>query len=728
MQPLFAWHKMNKILKYFLAKDLLAPLGISLCWLIALAAAAPYGNFPLNDDWAYTKSVEYLLDHNKFFINNWPGMSLFFHVLWGTLFCKVFGFSFLTLRLSIVVMGVIGLFSAYYLFSILSKNKFYVTIAVLLLAFNPFYFSLSLTFMTDVSFTTITILAALFFIQYLKSEKTTSLWIAIFFCIISILIRQIGLLLPLAFVPVLLLKNRFTLKNFMLSLLPLVLTIAALNIYIYWLQKNQSLPPDFGKTSAIIHNLTYNFFSYLIDRLGLIVFYIIAMAIPLSLVGFPGLWRSSSRRLKILTLTAIAFLLFFIHYKFYSIPIENIVYNFGIGPKLLKDTYFGITKLPGLPKDLINFINLIILLFILPFFLKLTTRLVNIQSSLSARSIKMADLAYIAILLFVIIYSIFLIFNNSIFDRYFLPIYPFIIALVIPREKTEASIPMKVFPVIFLITMALFSIAGTSDYFSWNRARWKAVDYLMNEKKVPPSMIDGGFEFNGWYTKAKIRRSLISEYTKSWWFVEDDQYVIAFDELNSYQKIKSIPYSSFLPFNKKSILVLSRNPCSEITTIGCNAESLTKDEKYLISSDSLHYFPYSGTVSTQRKHSGRSSVLLTASAQTWIKVKLKNFEPGEKMVVSFWKYPGKSGTGIVIRSNFKDGFNYFITDDIVARNSSGWVKVKAEINIPSDFGASDMDVGIFNSGSSECWVDDFELSRLKYHKNSPQSLKETGVE
>ena len=45
----------------------------------------------------------------------------------------------------------------------------------------------------------------------------------------------------------------------------------------------------------------------------------------------------------------------------------------------------------------------------------------------------------------------------------------------------------------------LFSVASTDDYFAWNRARWQALTYLLDEVRVSPMEVCGGFEFNGWY-------------------------------------------------------------------------------------------------------------------------------------------------------------------------------------------------------------------------------------
>ncbi len=707
---------MRKTVSYLHKEDVLIPAAITLVWLAALLAAVPFGNFPLNDDWAYARIVKDLLLHNRFFINNWPAMTLFSHIVWGALFCKIFGFSFGVLRLSVVVAGVAGIFAGYRLFSILSENRHAVIFSVVLLAFNPFFFSLSLTFMTDVSFTSVTLLAGLFFVKHLASGGKGFLFLSVLFCIISILIRQIGLLLPLAFIPAMLLKQKFSLRQLVLGILPFALTFAALNLFIFWLQTNQSLPDDFGKTSVISSNITSQFFYYLADRLGLVVFYLVVMAFPLSLAGFPGLWKTSTRKMKIVTFSVIALLLVFINNKFYSIPVENILYNFGIGPKLLKDSYFQINKMPKLSKDLVNVINFILLLFILPFFLHLFIRIGKVLPLLRKGRTGLHDQVFITLVSFLFLYSVFLIFNNSIFDRYFLPVYPFVLALVIPPGKAEMGGKLKIFTMIFAGLMILFSIAGTYDYFSWNRTRWRAIAFLFTEKKVTPTHIDGGFEFNGWYAKSKLKRSLVSKYTRSWWFVDDDRYIVAFGNIPGYSEIKGFPYASVLPFNKDSIFVLSRNAESGKTEISCNAENVSADKKYLYSPDMAWLFRFSGEVTAGKSHSGNQSVLLAGQGKTRFCIKLKDFVPGEKITVSTWKYPENSDAGIHVKSGFNNDFDLFVSKSITQKDPSGWVKVLTEINIPAGFGKSEIEFSVVNKGPSACWVDDFELCRVTYRK------------
>src|SRR5690242_17480905 len=80
-----------------------------LIFIISELLVNPVGNFPLNDDWTYSKSVLILKNEGKFDIGNFAAMTLFSHLIWGFAFVKVFGFSFTVLRFSTLLSSLIGI-------------------------------------------------------------------------------------------------------------------------------------------------------------------------------------------------------------------------------------------------------------------------------------------------------------------------------------------------------------------------------------------------------------------------------------------------------------------------------------------------------------------------------------------------------------------------------------------------------------------------------------------
>ena len=165
-------------MKWFFAKYKFQFL-ILIIFILCEVIVNPIGEFPLNDDWSYAKSVLILLKDGHLNIGNWCAMTLASHLLWGFLFIKCFGFSFTVLRLSTLVSSLIGLLTLNKLVSSISQNKILGLIASLTLLFNPIYFNLSNTFMTDVNFNTLLILAAYF--SYLFFEERKPIYFFLFF-------------------------------------------------------------------------------------------------------------------------------------------------------------------------------------------------------------------------------------------------------------------------------------------------------------------------------------------------------------------------------------------------------------------------------------------------------------------------------------------------------------------------------------------------------------------
>jgi len=170
---------------------------LTLLYIIFLFIILPFGEFLSDDDWAYVKSVEYLYKHGQLKILDWNPMSLIFHTFVGYIFSKIFGFSFTILRISTLILGLVGNILFYLLLKELGINEIRARLFTLLLIFNPIYFFLLFTFMTDVPFITWMIASMLFYLKGLKSNKIIYLYLGSLFATFCFLIRQSGILIPI---------------------------------------------------------------------------------------------------------------------------------------------------------------------------------------------------------------------------------------------------------------------------------------------------------------------------------------------------------------------------------------------------------------------------------------------------------------------------------------------------------------------------------------------------
>lgn len=107
------------------------------------------------------------------------------------------------------------------------------------------------------------------------------------------------------------------------------------------------------------------------------------------------------------------------------------------------------------------------------------------------------------------------------------------------------------------IGILLYSVAilEVKDYFRWQEVRWTALNEL-TKQGISVEQIDGGFEYNAWYKSEGAR----SKEGKSWWWVNDDEYVLSKQRLKNYEVQKIYPFIRLIPYTTDSIYILHKKP------------------------------------------------------------------------------------------------------------------------------------------------------------------------
>jgi hypothetical protein len=214
--------------RHYLVIDILL---IALLWCGSLVIVDPIGNFPLNDDWSFGLAVRNLIREGDFRPLGWTSPSLITNVLWGSLFCIPGGFSFNALRLSTLTLSLVGTLGTYLLMTELHQPRGLSVLAALTLGFNPIYYVLSNTFMTDIPYTVITILAALFLVRNLRSDSDLALLIGTVLLVAATLSRQFAICISMAFAASLILKRGFTGQNLLRAAIPPAFSLGALLVF-----------------------------------------------------------------------------------------------------------------------------------------------------------------------------------------------------------------------------------------------------------------------------------------------------------------------------------------------------------------------------------------------------------------------------------------------------------------------------------------------------------------
>jgi 4-amino-4-deoxy-L-arabinose transferase-like glycosyltransferase len=192
----------------------LAPL-----FLLALAMAAlvivvpPAGEFPIDDDWLYARTVQGLVERGRLEVPAWSAVSLVLQAYWGGFFARLFGFSHTALRASTLVLAAAAVLGTYLLLRDLLDSRRAVLGALLLLV-NPLFVFLAYSFMSEIPFLGLAVWALFCWVRALRDSGGGKAaprlgWLAAGAALAggAYLVRQIGVALPLAMLTALVLSG-----------------------------------------------------------------------------------------------------------------------------------------------------------------------------------------------------------------------------------------------------------------------------------------------------------------------------------------------------------------------------------------------------------------------------------------------------------------------------------------------------------------------------------------
>jgi hypothetical protein len=692
-------------------------LFLIILWILLILIINPIGEFPLNDDWAYAKSVKQTLETGSYFFPDWPAMNLFFQTYWGVLFCLPFGFSFTALRISTLVAGIIGILffrRLIYDYSASNKTSFFAT---LLLFFNPLYLNLSFSFMTDVPFVTLCVVSLYYFTKWNEKKYWRYLFMGTIFSLLSILIRQIGILIPLAFLASILINSKKNILYILKGIIPLIFAIITHLAFSYWLKQTGRITPAYkanGEISRLfdVFNLSvFDLFLQIISRFRIILMYLGIFCLPLLILKSPHLFMSfwKHQKIKLFSILLLWVILIIPFFKNYFQPFQgNLIYNLGIGPKLLKDTYIlGFNKAP-----MLGDIGLFILSSI--GILSSLLCLLHIFKSLAIKKNEPQKSNNYFIIFSIIIYSGFLSISYF-FDRYILLLVPF--ALIILSKKTNVNTTkwQKIFAIITFSVICFFSIAATHDYLAWNKARWNALNFLMKEKEVTAHQIDGGFEFNGWYQPGPCR-DLTDK--KSWWWVDNDEYIISFNKINEYKPYATYTYSHLMPGTNNYLYILKIDSsevktfsATKTTTLFYDFEKTDPTKNVFIdSTNSIYTLKGVEAKTTDYKFSGLYSVKLSEKNPYGPTLMLESVKPGDHITASIWCYSTHSQVNLVVNSIANEGF--YISSNKPVEEKNGWKKLLIDFCMPDNI-HSGVGIYVWDQDNHISFIDDFKIQIIK---------------
>jgi hypothetical protein len=480
-----------------------------LWYVVAAVAAGAYRDIPVIDDWTYAWSVERLLHDGRLEVLDWSAVYPLGHALWGAAWSQVFGFSFVTLRLSTLGLSLLGCCALYLILRELEAPRPVALLGALSVAANPVVLLLSSSFMTDVPFVAFTLMALLCYIRAMRWGQVRLIWWGGAWACMAFLDRQIGLLTPLAALPLLAsLPQREPMKRSAV-LLALAATWGAMLVCSLAIM---SLVRPTGEMIKLVDRLAYvlqipvtRYLIYNLYVLGTMAFY--ALPALLAMATVRRLWRRPA--LFVVSLALGAILLGFTG----EIPVplrpgstwtlvevggsRGLVNGRLSGPETT--TIEIILRGAGLLAFALALMSLRMSDSSSPFMSR--TNLVSrsrLRRLLDAvKTIPMTTRTPLVIYLvgYLLLANVLWMYN----DRYLIVLVPIIVALALGVRQQGAEVPRVAW--LATVVFAMVAVVGTRDALRFNqsvRDSWQA----LVDSGVRPSDIDAGYAWTGWWLYA----------------------------------------------------------------------------------------------------------------------------------------------------------------------------------------------------------------------------------
>lgn len=533
-------------------------LVIGAVWAAVIFIVGPGDSFFVNDDWSFVRAFENFVASGRMTSTGWGpshatgGPALVVHILWARLFTLIAGQSMTVMRVSILSMGILGSVGMLMLLRNARCSGLTSLVAALAVLVNPLYLSQSFTFMSDISFTALSIYALLFLSLAVQGRSSWILTIGFVFCLGAILVRQVGVVIVVAFLWMCLVHPGGRCLGFGRSLL-----ISACVVFLPWSLYEYGLFAR-GGTPLLNHQVVYDLVRNFTGRswsdyatllgcnLLAAVLYCGLFTSPIWLLRFGQFLRKKVFLVFLsVALTAFVIVEFGIFMRLVDPPVffwGNVITDFAIGPTLLKDAaILNINRQGHLDAWAYYFWILIATLGV--GIMVGRTRLAVMWLLKKPREGESTSFPGGLALWSALLYLAFIC-ASGFHDRYLIPLIVWLVAWLAVEDPDRESYGTRCGPGAAALTMiaviGILSVAGTRDFMEMKRAQYKAQQYVMTQMHLDPCSFDGGFEFNGYHCYDNAFRPIPG---KSWWWVHEERALLSLGPLPGYRVQRVFPFS-----------------------------------------------------------------------------------------------------------------------------------------------------------------------------------------
>ncbi len=554
-----------------------------LAYAVPLLVVPPTLPQPLIDDWNYQLSVQHLVEDGDLWIAPWTAASLVLQVGWGALFASVFGLDPVTLRWSTLVASFAGTLACHALFRELGASRRRALIGALAVWLNPLVFGLSYTFMTDVPY--LALLAASAWATTRGVRREALGWLAAGSALagLAFLVRQQGVLLPLAALGWLLLcgPTRFRAAPWRTATATGAPCLVAVIAYYRWaVASGPSTQGDYVEslrdaglwgTLDLVWRLAVVGLFYL----GLFVFPLVIGAVE----AVPASWRRARPVGRALPIVVLAGLVVWTGWyasghggrTFPFVPWGSMLHEDGLGvldaegERSFLFASWVYAALAGVLALSVAIAALIVIgrdrtaaegtphgVAVRP---RLASSLGGLMLALGLGQFAGAVPPSVHIRQFIT------------FDRYYLPLVPFALGLVLWALRGRRFAPGLAGVALALLT--LVNVLGVQDWFAFKRAQWEAATWLVEEQGVPLRQVDAAAQWDGLhfyeYSLAHPEDRVRRRPGDVWWLylvapMIDPVYIVAAsaDPRQGYRIHATQPYDSWIRDDEESVAYIWR--------------------------------------------------------------------------------------------------------------------------------------------------------------------------
>jgi hypothetical protein len=551
-----------------LPKSLWPFAGVILLYIVAIFIIPTEAPVGISDDWTYYLSVDNLVTHGRFDILSVSAATMVFQLFWGGLFGFIFGMSFGVLRMSTIVITLLGGLAVFGMARELGVRRERAALGMAVYLFNPILFAVTYSFMTDPHYLALLAMSSYFYLRGLRSgnEQTRYILYGAAIASLGVLQRPHAALIPFAVVLFLVLTRRLWFDRAGINRFLEIVALPAGAFLFYYLVVSRGLPSQQGLFLDDARNAGFQQTALLARRVATIeAVYTGFFLLPLALASFALVFRFLSMR---------SLVGWFVFLVFAAGLLWGAIVFWGQGRRMPYVPHFFGRGGPGSgdvrytrPPLLGSWAWDLLTIFCI--IASLIAVLAIIRAFAAGPSVERSG-AYLLVTIGVFqaagVVPQSLMFRNWIIslDRYLLPMFPFLVVLFLWAVKGER------FPSglawVLTIAMAVFSIAGTRDALVFQDTVWGLASWL-NYQGVPNTMIDAGYPWDAYHLwEYGVAAGITTPQTPdgTWWtdtyaMPTNSTYVVSGEPIKGYTTIAIQPFSAWLHESPQYLFILRRD-------------------------------------------------------------------------------------------------------------------------------------------------------------------------